>query len=259
MAGLITGLQINPQAIRQQFRKTVKSLWPISLYNQSNPGINSLGIDVALTAISGGSIAMNEVKIAGVMFKNSSRTRFVDPGDYELKVGDKVLVRLDQDAEVGEVVIAPNQVIASRFNGRLWTIIRVASASDIEFGQVSEPGEQIAGSTGGLGRCGQPHCCTTLATDFVDVPIAQDQEQRERSVYVLGACGKELCQMNEPRTITPSLSRLPRLGQIVDTPEGEGFVKALNIWRETATVELPNETSIELPVNQCNDQWTEQI
>jgi cell fate regulator YaaT (PSP1 superfamily) len=94
---------------------------------------------------------------------------------------------------------------------------------------------------GGLGRCGRPLCCSTWLPQFADVTMtmAKTQDLSTNPSKVSGVCGKLLCCLSyENDTYVESRSRLPRLGQEVETEQGRGYVSALHILKERVTVKL---------------------
>ncbi len=70
--------------------------------------------------------------VAGVRFIKAGRIFYYDPGDTQLGLSDHVVARTDQGEELGYVVIAPGQVIASKFKGPLQPIVRKATPEDIQ-------------------------------------------------------------------------------------------------------------------------------
>jgi len=71
----------------------------------------------------------------GVRFKEAGKIYYFDARAFELEAGSYVVVETSHGQEVGRVVIAPDQVIASEIKESLKPIIRVASPEDIEKGQ----------------------------------------------------------------------------------------------------------------------------
>ncbi len=199
-----------------------------------------------------------EVAIAGVMFVNSSRTYFVDAGKHQLAAGDKVLIQLDQETVVGEVVIAPNQVVASAVEGQLWPIVRTATSSDIEFFSQLGPSDETTVLLGGLGRDNTPLCYKTVTMDFVAATTWQQHEPDDQATCERGACDKATFQYTERGSTTSSYCAYPRLAQKVNTPEGAGVVKSISIFHEKITVELQDGVVVELSVTQCSKLANEQ-
>ena len=85
----------------------------------------------ALPAIAGGEIAAPLLDVAGVRFRDSGKTYYVAPGAHHLAVGQAVVVDTSRGREIGQVVIAPQQIIASRLDGEVKPIVRVATPEDL--------------------------------------------------------------------------------------------------------------------------------
>ncbi len=80
---------------------------------------------------------MSEVQRApvGVRFHEAGKIYYFDAGEYELDVGNYVVVETSHGLEVGRVVISPEQVIANESKEALKPIIRIASPEDIDRAQ----------------------------------------------------------------------------------------------------------------------------
>src|SRR4051794_23232205 len=72
------------------------------------------GCECALPEVGGGEVAAPETRVAGVRFRDSGKTYYVDPGDLDLTPGQPVIVETSRGREIGAVVVAPHEVIASR-------------------------------------------------------------------------------------------------------------------------------------------------
>jgi cell fate regulator YaaT (PSP1 superfamily) len=106
---------------------------------------------------------------------------------------------------------------------------------------------------GSLGKCGRPLCCSTWLPQFADVTItmAKNQEISLNPSKNSGACGKLLCCLSyEDDFYREVRAALPRLGQQVETPQGPGYVHALNILKENVTVRLESGDDIECTVEE---------
>jgi len=80
---------------------------------------------------------------------------------------------------------------------------------------------------GGLGICGKPVCCSAFLTDFqnVSVKMAKDQGVSLSPVKLSGACGRLKCCLSyEEDAYLDLLEKTPKIGAIVDTPEGRGVI-----------------------------------
>ncbi|MFC1961706.1 stage 0 sporulation family protein [Chloroflexota bacterium] len=69
--------------------------------------------------------------IAGIRFKKTGKVYYFDAGDLDLGVGESVVVKTSRGEEIGRVVIAPNQVVASEITEPLKEVVRKAEPEDI--------------------------------------------------------------------------------------------------------------------------------
>jgi len=85
-------------------------------------------------------------EIVGVRFKRAGRVYYFDPAGIDLKANDHVVVQTIRGLELGHVVIAPKQVLASEVTGKLKPIVRKAEEDDIERAQklADKEGEALA-------------------------------------------------------------------------------------------------------------------
>ena len=70
--------------------------------------------------------------IVGVRFKRAGRIYYFDPSGIDLEVNDYVVVETAHGLDMGQVVIAPGQVLASELNESLKPVVRKAEPEDIE-------------------------------------------------------------------------------------------------------------------------------
>ena len=80
--------------------------------------------------------------IVGVRFKRAGRIYYFDPAGIELEVNDYVVVKTARGLELGQVVIAPRQVLASEISEPLKPVVRKAEAEDVEHAQKLESKEE---------------------------------------------------------------------------------------------------------------------
>ncbi len=71
-------------------------------------------------------------KVVGIRFRRAGKVYYFDPGDLELQVNEQVIVETSKGLELGKVVIAPRQVLASEINETLKPVLRKAALEDIE-------------------------------------------------------------------------------------------------------------------------------
>ena len=94
---------------------------------------------------------------------------------------------------------------------------------------------------GGLGICGRPFCCNTFMGEFqpVSIKMAKEQGMSLNPVKISGTCGRLMCCLKYEQDVYSSLLKTtPKIGAIVDTPDGKGDVIDLNLITGTLTVSL---------------------
>ncbi len=82
--------------------------------------------------------------IIGVRFKRASRVYYFDPAGIELEANDYVVVKTARGLELGQVIIAPHQVLQSELTEPLKPILRKAEAEDIKRAEELESKEKEA-------------------------------------------------------------------------------------------------------------------
>ena len=88
--------------------------------------------------------------IAGIRFKRAGRVYYFDPSGIEMAVDDYVVVKTARGLEMGQVVIAPKQVLANEVTEPLKSVVRKAEPEDIEKAKEFEAREAEA-----LEECGR--------------------------------------------------------------------------------------------------------
>ncbi|WP_010294000.1 PSP1 domain-containing protein [Clostridium senegalense] len=94
---------------------------------------------------------------------------------------------------------------------------------------------------GGLGPCGRPLCCSTFLGDFVPVSIkmAKEQNLSLNPTKISGICGRLMCCLNyEQKTYEETRKKLPKVGSIVSTVDGEGEVISNSVVKESVRVKI---------------------
>ena len=71
-------------------------------------------------------------EVVGVRFKRAGRVYYFDPAGIDLEVNEYVVVKTTRGQELGQVVIAPKQVLASEIEATLKPVVRKAEPEDIE-------------------------------------------------------------------------------------------------------------------------------
>jgi cell fate regulator YaaT (PSP1 superfamily) len=86
--------------------------------------------------------------IVGVRFKLAGKVYYFEPAGIELKSGDYVVVQTARGVELGQVTIAPKQVLASEITAELKPIVRKATEEDTK-----RTHEYAAKEAGALEEC----------------------------------------------------------------------------------------------------------
>jgi len=259
-------------------------------------------------------------EIVGVRFKRAGKVYYFDPAGIDLKENDYVVVETTRGLELGQVVIAPQQVLASDVEKPLKPVVRKAEPEDIKRAQELEAKEREAlvecgnlinklnlpmkllsaeynldGNRltlyfsaaervdfrelvrelakrlkvrvemrqtgprdesklmGGIGRCGRLLCCATFLSEFapVSIKMAKEQDLPLNPMKISGVCGRLMCCLvyeNEQYHLMKE--KLPKKGEIVSTPMGTAKVVGSNPLKETVSVELESEATVELPLSE---------
>ena len=96
---------------------------------------------------------------------------------------------------------------------------------------------------GGLGICGQPFCCSRFLGEFhsVTIRMAKEQSLSLNPSKISGTCGRLMCCLKyEQEAYTDLLRHTPKVGAVVNTPEGKGLVVENNLIARTLKVKLDN-------------------
>ena len=94
---------------------------------------------------------------------------------------------------------------------------------------------------GGLGHCGREFCCHKFLADFqpVSIKMAKDQGLSLNPTKISGACGRLMCCLSyEQCGYEEKIKRVPKIGSLVSTSEGQGTVVSSNILKEEVKVKL---------------------
>lgn len=97
---------------------------------------------------------------------------------------------------------------------------------------------------GGNGVCGRELCCCSFLSDFetVSIKMAKEQNISLNPSKISGNCGRLMCCLKyENEVYEEKLQRLPNVGAIVKTEDGEGEVDNIEILKEKLRVKFKNE------------------
>lgn len=106
---------------------------------------------------------------------------------------------------------------------------------------------------GGYGRCGRPLCCVSFLNEFapVSIKMAKEQSLPLNPMKISGCCGRLMCCLGyESEQYHLMKAKMPREGQRVSTAMGKAKVVEINPLKETVMVELENEVTVELPLDE---------
>lgn len=94
---------------------------------------------------------------------------------------------------------------------------------------------------GGMGPCGKCLCCACHLGDFapVSIKMAKEQSLSLNPTKISGICGRLMCCLKyEQEAYECARKYMPKVGALVDTPEGKGDVVESNILKEIVKVRL---------------------
>ena len=94
---------------------------------------------------------------------------------------------------------------------------------------------------GGNGVCGRELCCCTFLSDFetVSIKMAKEQNLSLNPSKISGNCGRLMCCLKyENNVYEEKLERLPNVGAIVKTEDGEGEVDSIETLKEKVRVKI---------------------
>lgn len=94
---------------------------------------------------------------------------------------------------------------------------------------------------GGLGICGRPFCCSQFLDEFqpVSIKMAKTQNLSLNPTKISGTCGRLMCCLKyEQNVYEDAAKRMPKAESFVQTPDGPGNVKSVDLLRETVKVSL---------------------
>lgn len=94
---------------------------------------------------------------------------------------------------------------------------------------------------GGIGVCGRPLCCSTYLGEFqpVSIKMAKEQGLSLSPVKISGTCGRLMCCLKyEQEAYNDMLKKVPKVGAIVGSPNGDGVVIEVNPISQIVKVRL---------------------
>ncbi len=104
---------------------------------------------------------------------------------------------------------------------------------------------------GGIGICGRILCCKSFLGEFqpVSIKMAKEQGLSLNPTKISGTCGRLMCCLKyEQDAYEDIIERVPKVGAIVETAEGQGTVMEISMLKELVKVKLDkgNETDLKI-------------
>ena len=97
---------------------------------------------------------------------------------------------------------------------------------------------------GGNGICGRELCCCSFLGNFetVSIKMAKEQNISLNPSKISGNCGRLMCCLKyEQEVYEEKINRLPKIGAIVKTEDGEGTVEGVETLKEKLRVKLKDD------------------
>ena len=112
------------------------------------------------------------LKIIGVRFKSVGKIYYFDPKDYDVKMGDKVIVETARGVECGEVALVDREIDETRFTNPVKGIIRLATPNDMKTIEKNRQKEKDA-----FKICEQKIAAHKLKMNLIDVECTFDNSK----------------------------------------------------------------------------------
>lgn len=109
---------------------------------------------------------------------------------------------------------------------------------------------------GGTGFCGRELCCCSYLSEFepVSIKMAKEQSLSINPAKISGTCGRLMCCLKyEHEVYEEKLKRVPKVGAVVSTGEGQGTVMAVDLLKEIIKVKLDRDEQADLRVYNANE------
>lgn len=110
-----------------------------------------------------------------------------------------------------------------------------------------------AARIGGIGSCGRELCCTTWLQDFkpVSTQAAKVQNLPLNPTRLSGQCGRLKCCLNyELEQYMAAIKAFPRVDTPITTPQGQGVVQKLDIFKDRVWIQYPDGTWEDRPLHE---------
>ena len=223
------------------------------------------------------------VTVVGVRFKKAGKIYYFDPDDQNIDENTYVIVETARGIEMGKVVLPNREVDIEEIVAPLKKVIRIATEEDIEHHKENIGNEKEAMDIclqkikehnldmklidveytfdnnkilfyfTADGRIDFRELVKDLAAIFkTRIELRQIGVRDETKMMGgIGICGRVLCcrlmccLKYEHEAYEEVLKKMPKVGALVSTPEGQGIVIDTNLLKETAKIKLENENENE--------------
>ena len=199
-------------------------------------------------------------KVIGVRFRDNGKIYYFASEQFEVEVGQNVIVETARGVEYGRVVLGNREIHDEKIIATLKPVIRIATPEDDKIQENNKEKSKEAykiciekikkhklamklidceytfdnnkvlfyfTADGridfGIGICGRSLCCNTFLSEFVPVSIkmAKEQNLSLNPTKISGVCGRLMCCLkNEQDTYEYLNSKLPNVGDEVKTNTG---------------------------------------
>lgn len=109
---------------------------------------------------------------------------------------------------------------------------------------------------GGNGVCGRELCCCTFLNEFdlVSIKMAKEQSTSLNPSKISGNCGRLMCCLKyEQNVYEEKNKRLPKIGAIVQTEDGQGTICNIETLKELVKVQFENEDTKSYKIYNAKD------
>lgn len=109
---------------------------------------------------------------------------------------------------------------------------------------------------GGYGMCGRELCCRSHLSDLnpVSIKMAKEQGLSLNPTKISGVCSRLMCCLKHEQDVyEEKLARLPNVGALVKTPEGNGTVEEVEVLKEIIKVKIEKDGSFQKKAFKFND------
>ena len=108
---------------------------------------------------------------------------------------------------------------------------------------------------GGMGFCGRELCCSSYLGEFepVSIKMAKEQSLSINPAKISGTCGRLMCCLKyEHEVYEEKLKRIPKVGAIVSTCDGQGVIVEINLLKELIKVKLDKNDEADFKIYEIN-------